>query len=227
MLVVIENFLTKHDVKQLRAELDSADWVDGRTTAGSLSAQVKQNRQLDEQHPTALTLGQQLLRALGQHPEFISACLPHKIYPPKFNRYSGGEHYGVHVDAAVMNIAGTNISLRADISATLFLSEPDEYSGGELVIEGEFGAQEIKLNAGDIVLYPASSLHQVMPVTQGSRCSSFFWIQSMVQDTAQRAQLYDLDQAIQALSQNATNNPDTILRLTGVYHNLLRRWAQV
>lgn len=227
MLVVVEGLLSKPEVKHFRERLEDAEWVDGRRSAGSVSAAVKQNVQLEEDSPTAIALGEQILRTLGQNPTFVSATLPEKIYPPKFNRYAGGGHYGAHVDSAVMRIARAGVTLRADVSATLFLSEPEQYEGGVLTIEGAYGAQEIKLAAGDLVLYPAGSLHQVSPVTSGARTAAFFWVQSMVADLAQRSLLYDLDQAIQGLRARQGGASDEILRLTGVYNNLLRLWAAV
>lgn len=225
MLIPIENVLSKDEVRQFRARLDAAAWQDGLATAGSLARQVKRNQQLDDASETAVALGNHILRRLGSHPEFISAALPNRIYPPKFNRYRDGGTYGVHVDSALMQVGGTNITVRTDLSATLFLSEPDEYDGGELQIEGPFGVQAVKLEAGDMVLYPSSSLHQVTPVTRGARIASFFWIQSMVQNEGDRTLLYDLDQAIQGLTPCCAPDDDHLLRLTGVYHNLLRRWA--
>lgn len=227
MLTIIENVLTADEVRQFRQHLDQAEWEDGLQTAGSLSAAVKRNLQLDEQSAVAISLGNHILKKLGNNPLFISAALPEKIYPPKFNRYTGGGHYGAHVDAAIMPVQGTSITIRSDLSATLFLCGPEEYEGGELTIESEYGAQEIKLAAGDMVLYPSTSLHRVNPVTRGARVCSFFWLQSMVRDEGQRALLYDLDQSIQALSAVREKNDRDILRLTGVYHNLLRRWAEV
>jgi PKHD-type hydroxylase len=228
MLVVVEGLLSKPEVKHFRERLEGAEWVDGRRSAGSVSAAVKQNVQLEEDSAIAIALGEQILRTLGQNPTFVSATLPEKIYPPKFNRYAGGGRYGAHVDSAVMRIARAGVTLRADVSATLFLSEPEEYEGGVLTIEGAYGAQEIKLAAGDLVLYPAGSLHQVSPVTSGARTAAFFWVQSMVGDLAQRALLYDLDQAIQGLrARQGGGGGEEILRLTGVYNNLLRLWAAV
>ena len=227
MLIAIENLLTKKEVAAYRNQLGDAKWADGQATAGSLSAAVKSNQQLSETDETALHLGNEILRRLGSHPLFISAALPERIYPPKFNRYSDGGHYGVHVDSAVMRIEQANLTLRSDLSATLFLCEPDEYDGGELTIEGEFGAQSVKLPAGDMILYPSSSLHQVLPVTKGARVSSFFWIQSMVQDAGKRETLFDLDQSIQSLTAKNGPNDEDVVQLSGVYHNLLRRWAVV
>jgi PKHD-type hydroxylase len=225
MLITIENVLSKDDVHAFRAKLDQADWQDGAHTAGSLARNVKQNQQLADGSDLALALGQHILRQLGQQPLFISAALPNKVYPPKFNRYADGGTYGVHVDSAVMQIPGTGQSMRSDLSATLFLSEPDEYDGGELEIEDTFGAQAVKLEAGDLVLYPSSSLHRVAPVTRGARVASFFWIESLVRDDGERTMLFDLDQAIQGLTPKVPADDAHLLKLTGTYHNLLRRWT--
>ena len=227
MLTVIEQVLTGEEVAAFRTTLAADVWEDGAASAGSRSVAVKRNLQLPERSPTAVDLGNRILRKLGSHPLFISAALPERIYPPKFNLYRGGGHYGAHVDAALMRVADRNMTLRTDLSATLFLSEPEEYDGGELTIEGEYGAQEIKLAAGDLVLYPSSSLHQVTPVTRGERIASFFWVQSAVPDGSARTLLFDLDQAIQALSAERPKDDPEIDRLTHVYHNLLRRWARV
>lgn len=225
MLITIENVLSKDDVHAFRAKLDQADWQDGAHTAGSLARNVKQNQQLADGSDLAVALGQHILRQLGQQPLFISAALPNKVYPPKFNRYADGGTYGVHVDSAVMQIPGTGQSMRSDLSATLFLSEPDEYDGGELEIEDTFGAQAVKLEAGDLVLYPSSSLHRVAPVTRGARVASFFWIESLVRDDGERTMLFDLDQAIQGLTPKVPADDAHLLKLTGTYHNLLRRWT--
>lgn len=225
MLITIEDVLSKDDVRAFRAKLDQADWQDGARTAGSLARNVKQNQQLADGSDLAVALGQHILRQLGQQPLFISAALPNKIYPPKFNRYADGGTYGVHVDSAVMQIPGTGQSMRSDLSATLFLSEPDEYDGGELEIEDTFGAQAVKLEAGDLVLYPSSSLHRVAPVTGGARVASFFWIESLVRDDGERTMLFDLDQAIQGLTPKVAADDAHLLKLTGTYHNLLRRWT--
>jgi PKHD-type hydroxylase len=225
MLIPIENVLSKEEVGQFRVLLDKASWQDGLQTAGTLARSVKRNLQLEDGSELSVLLGNQILRKLGSLPSFISSALPAKIYPPKFNRYEGGGTYGVHVDSGLMQVPGTNVTIRSDLSATLFLSEPDEYEGGELQIEGLFGVQSVKLEAGDMVLYPSSSLHQVTPVTKGARIASFFWIQSLVQDDGQRSLLFDLDQAIQGLTfTSGQDNPD-LVKLTGIYHNLLRRWA--
>lgn len=227
MLIVIEKLLDASEVAAFRAQLDTAAWIDGAATAGSRSVAVKNNLQLDDASPVAVELGHHILRKLGQHPLFISAALAEKIHPPRFNLYRDGGEYGVHVDAAIMRVPGAGVTLRSDLSATVFLSDPAAYDGGELEIEGAFGAQSVKLPAGDMVLYPSSSLHRVRPVTRGRRMASFFWIQSAVPDAQARALLFDLDQSIQALSVGRARDDADIDRLTFVYHNLLRRWASV
>ena len=226
MLTIIEGVLSKDEVAAFRRRLGGAEWVDGAATAGAFARSRKSNQQLDEQSPVGVELGEQILRRLGSHPLFVSAALPNRIYPPRFNRYAGGGTYGAHVDAALMRIPRTDLAVRSDLSATLFLSEPDTYDGGELEIEGGFGAQAVKLGAGDLVLYPASSLHRVTPVTRGERIASFFWIESHVADEAARTLLFDIDQSIQGLAGVAGEGDENLLRLTGVYHNLLRRWAR-
>ena len=225
MLITVDEVLSKDEVRQFRAYLDRADWKDGADTAGTLARSAKNNSQIDDAAEVAVSLGNHILRSLGNNPLFISAALPRKIYPPKFNRYAGGGTYGAHVDSALMQIPGTHLNLRTDLAATLFLAEPDEYEGGELEIDSEFGVQSVKLAAGDMVLYPASSLHQVTPVTAGARVASFFWIESLVGDDAERAMLFDLDQTIQALTPALPTADRKLLKLTGIYHNLLRRWA--
>jgi len=224
MLIPIENVLSKDEVLHFRQQLAAADWQDGAMTAGTLARSAKTNLQLEDGSALAVALGNHILRKLGNHPAFISAALPHRIFPPKFNCYRNGGAYGLHVDSALMAVGGTELTVRSDLSATLFLSEPDEYDGGELQIDGPFGVQAVKLGAGDMVLYPSSSLHQVTPVTRGERIASFFWIQSMVQQQEDRTLLFDLDRAIQGLTPDSTTRPD-LITLTQVYHNLLRRWA--
>ncbi|MDA8445163.1 Fe2+-dependent dioxygenase [Paracidovorax valerianellae] len=226
MLITLDKVLAQDDVQRFRQRLDSADWRSGSATAGTLARSVKQNEQLDDASDVAVELGQHLLRVLGRHPTFIAATLPRKIHPPKFNRYADGGTYGAHVDSAVMQWPGTQQSMRTDVSATLFLADPHEYDGGALEIEGPFGVQGVKLEAGDLVLYPSSSLHRVTPVTRGARIASFFWIESLVQDEGDRTLLFDLDQAIQRLTPSLDAADPRLLQLTGVYHNLLRRWAQ-
>lgn len=225
MLIVIEDLLSKEEVARFRAELDTAAWEDGAKTAGTLSKSGKRNLQLDEQDKTAVALGEIILRKLGANPLFISAALPRRIYPPRFNRYAGGGAYDAHVDSALMRPARADVTIRSDLSATLFLTEPDEYDGGELQIEGPFGAQAVKLEAGSMVLYLASSLHRVTPVTKGARTASFFWIESLVRDDGERTLLFDLDQTIQGLTRTVGPEDANLLKLSGVYHNLLRRWT--
>lgn len=226
MLITIDNVLGKDEVQQFRQRLDAAPWLNGTATAGTLASKVKQNQQIEDGSPLALELGQHILRALGRHPLFISAALPRKIYPPKFNRYADGGTYGAHVDSAVMQLPGTHEQMRTDVSATLFLSEPTEYDGGELEIEGPFGVQSVKLAAGDMVLYPSTSLHRVTPVTRGARVASFLWVESLVADEGERTLLFDLDQAVQQVTPALPAGDHRLLQLTGVYHNLLRRWAE-
>ena len=227
MLMTFDDVFDVATAHRFRAQLAAAEWIDGAASAGSLSRAVKHNLQLDDRSSLAISLGNDILRRLGTHPGFLSAALPERIHPPKFNRYAAGGHYGVHVDGAIMRIADANLTMRSDLSATLFLSNPDDYDGGELQIETPFGAQAVKLPAGSLVLYPSSSLHQVTPVTRGERICAFFWIQSMVRDDAARTLLHDLDRSIQSLSARTAPDDHDILALTGVYHNLLRRWAVV
>lgn len=225
MLITINNVLSKDEVRQFRDHLAKADWLDGQETAGSLARQVKKNQQLDDNQEPAISLGNHIVRALTQNPRFISAALPDRIYPPKFNSYSTSETYGAHIDSALMQLPGSHITLRTDLSATLFLTEPDEYEGGELSIETEYGAQKVKLNAGDLVLYPSTSLHQVTPVTRGTRIASFFWIQSMIRDNQQRQILYEFDGSVQSLTAELGPSHSEVVRLSGLYHNLLRQWS--
>ena len=226
MLLQIPSVLTAEQVVQCRRELDAADWADGRITAGYQSAQAKHNEQLPEDSPAAQQLSELVLAALQRSSLFVSAALPLKVFPPLFNRYGGGHSFGSHVDNAIRQVRGTPHRVRTDLSATLFLSEPGEYEGGELVVEDTYGTHDIKLPAGDLVLYPASSLHLVRPITRGTRVASFFWIQSMVRDDGKRTLLYDLDRAVQQVHRDLPQSPAAV-QLTGVYHNLLRRWADV
>jgi PKHD-type hydroxylase len=226
LILHVPKVLTAEQVANARRLLDAAEWVDGKVTAGHQSARAKHNEQIPEGSPAARELGQLVLSGLERNPLFISAALPLKIFPPLFNRYMGGQSFGTHVDNAVRQAHGGGHPVRTDLSATLFLAEPQEYDGGELVIEDTYGAHGVKLAAGDMVLYPASSLHRVQPVTRGARLASFFWIQSMVRDDAERSLLFDLDSAIRRLNSDVPNHP-SVVQLTGVYHNLLRRWAQV
>ncbi len=226
MLLQIPNVLTDDEVARCRKVLEEAEWVDGRVTAGHQSARAKRNMQLPEDHPAAIELGGAIVAVLERSPLFMSAALPLKVFPPLFNRYEGGQLFGNHVDNAIRQVTGTSHRLRTDLSATLFLSSPAEYDGGELVIEDTYGVHSVKLPAGHLILYPASSLHHVRPVTRGARLASFFWVQSMVRDDGERTLLFDLDTAIQRISQEAPEHPSAV-QLTGVYHNLLRRWADV
>jgi PKHD-type hydroxylase len=226
MLIQIPDVLTAEQVAGARRILDAAEWVDGRVTAGHQSAQAKDNVQVPESHPAAREAGEMIVRALQQQPLFISAALPLHVFPPLFNRYSGGQSFGNHVDNSIRTVPGTAHRIRTDLSATLFLSAPGDYDGGELMIEDTYGAHAVKLAAGSMVLYPSTSLHHVRPVTRGARVSSFFWLQSMVRDDGDRTLLFDLDAAIRAINQSGTNQPAAV-QLTGVYHNLLRKWAEL
>jgi PKHD-type hydroxylase len=226
MLVQIENVVSVEQVRACRARLDAAEWIDGNVTAGHQSRLAKNNLQLAESDPAAIEIGDLIVQALEQNALFVSAALPRRIFPPLFNRYGGGQNFGTHVDNAIRQVAGTEHRIRTDLSATLFLSRPEEYDGGELVVEDVYGVQRVKLNAGNMLLYPASSLHHVTPVTRGERVASFFWIQSMVRDDGERTLLFDLDTAIQRVSADAPASQAAV-QLTGVYHNLLRRWAEV
>lgn len=224
MLVKIPAVLSPDQVQQMRERLLAAEWVEGRVTAGPQSARCKHNLQLPQQSAEARQLGDIILAALAQNSLFMSAALPGKIFPPMFNCYQHGGHFGTHVDNAIRTVPGTPVKIRTDLSLTLFLSDPDEYQGGELVIEDTYGRHSVKLPAGDLVLYPATSLHQVMPVTRGRRLAAFFWLQSMVRSDEQRRVLFELDRSIQALSQQLPESPEWV-RLTAVYHNLIRQWA--
>jgi len=226
MLLHVPDVLTPEQVADLRRRLADAEWVDGRATVGEQGAQVKRNRQLDEFSPTGQALGRVVLKALLAHPLYMAAALPLRHMPPLFNCYEGGEHYGLHVDGAIRSVPGTTLQMRADLSCTLFLAGPDEYDGGELEIVDTYGAHEVKLPAGDLVLYPSGSLHRVHPVTRGARVASFFWVQSLVRDPAQRRTLFELDQNIQALRAQVGDNA-AVLGLTGHYHNLVRAWSEV
>ena len=228
MLLAIPDVLTPEQVAHARGLLDHADWADGRITAGYQSAQAKDNAQLPEQSPVARELGQMILDALSRNDTFFSAALPKRIYPPLFNRYSGGQSFGHHVDNAVRydRSRGGAEAIRTDLSATLFFSDPEEYDGGELVIEDTYGTQRVKLPAGSMVLYPGTSLHKVTPVTRGARVASFFWMQSMVRDDGHRRLLFDMDLSIRRLTRDLEAHP-SLVQLTGVYHNLLRQWAEV
>ncbi len=226
MLLTIPNVLNGAQVAEARQILEQAEWVDGRVTAGHQSARAKDNQQLPENSTAAQQLGEMILNALGKNPLFVSAALPFRVFPPLFNRYSGGQSFGTHVDNSIRQVTGTPHRLRTDISATLFFTGPEEYDGGELTIEDTYGLHSVKLPAGDLVLYPSTSLHHARPVTRGARVCSFFWIQSMVRDDGQRTLLFDLDAATQRIAAEAPDHPSAV-QLTGIYHNLLRRWAEI
>jgi PKHD-type hydroxylase len=225
MLIAIPDVLDAAGVAQVRALIDAAEWVDGNVTSGPQAALAKRNQQLPEGSAAAQAAGQLVLDALGRSPLFFAAALPLKVFPPLFNRYAGGQDFGLHVDNAIRIQRGTEFRIRSDLSATLFLEDPADYDGGELVIEDRFGPQTVKLPAGHLVLYPASSLHRVTPVARGVRTASFFWLQSMVRDDGERRTLFDLDQAVQAVAASQGQGDPTVVSLTGIYHNLLRRWA--
>ena len=229
MLIQIPDVLSAEQVAEARRLLDAADWIDGRATAGPQSARAKDNRQLPEGSPAAREVGEAILAALQRSPLFISAALPLQVFPPLFNRYSGGQSFGTHVDNAIRQIPGTPHRIRTDLSATLFLAAPESYDGGELMVEDTYGVHSVKLPAGHLVLYPSTSLHHVRPVTRGARICSFFWIQSMVRDDGARSLLFDLDAGIRRAGEglgDAAAHP-AIVQLTGVYHNLVRRWAEM
>lgn len=226
MLLQIPDVLTADQIVRARQILDQAEWVDGRVTAGRQSARSKDNMQLPEGSTAARELGGLVLTALEQNALFISAALPARVFPPPFNRYQGGQSFGTHVDNAIRQVTGTPHRIRTDLSATLFFSSPDEYDGGELVVEDTYGTHSVKLPAGHMILYPATSLHHVQPVTRGARVASFFWIQSMIRDDGERTLLFDLDVAIQRLGNEGAAHQSSV-QLTGIYHNLLRRWADV
>ena len=227
MIHHIPNVLTQVQVQQFRQAMSQVEWVNGKVTAGTLSATVKHNQQLPEDHPLTHELSTIILEALGQHPLFLSAAIPLDIIPPLFNRYEQSESFGMHVDNAIRRIRGSNERLRTDLSCTLFLSEPDEYVGGELVIEDTYGYHEVKLPAGDLLLYPATSLHEVTAISSGCRIASFFWVQSMVRDDAERHLLFNLDQSIQKLRLQLGDQHSEVVQLTNLYHNLIRKWAEL
>ncbi|MGE8498761.1 MAG: Fe2+-dependent dioxygenase [Pseudomonas sp.] len=224
MMLTIPDVLTSEQLTQCREALGRAEWQDGRHTAGHLAASAKANQQLAQDDPLAQQLADFILAQLGRSPRFMAAALPLKVLPPRFNRYTDGGTYGNHIDNAVFSVPGTPHRIRADLSATLFFSEPDEYDGGELVVEEGVASQRVKLPAGHLVLYPSGSLHRVEPVTRGARLAAFFWIQSLVRDDSQRSLLLELDDTIQALTVQVPDSPE-LIRLTGVYHNLLRHWT--
>jgi PKHD-type hydroxylase len=224
MLLHIERVLTEGQVAHCRELLETAKWVDGRETSGHLAARVKHNRQVDEATPEAREMGNIIVSALERTPLFMAAALPLRVFPPLFNRYEPGMAFGNHVDNAIRELTASPLRVRTDLSATLFLSAREEYDGGELVVDDTYGAHQAKLAAGDMILYPASSLHRVNPVTRGVRLASIFWVQSMVRDDGERSLLFDLDMAIAQMSETAPGSPG-ILALTSCYHNLLRRWS--
>ncbi|MDE2225415.1 MAG: Fe2+-dependent dioxygenase [Xanthomonadaceae bacterium] len=224
MLLHIDNLLDVATVGRMRAKLDAAEWIDGRETVGAQGALVKRNQQLPDASPLRTELGREILAACARHPDFHAATLPVKILPPRFNRYTGGGAYGAHTDGAVMALADGS-QLRSDIACTVFLADPGSYDGGELIVDDTYGEHEVKLPAGDAIVYPASSLHRVAPVTRGARVAAFFWIQSLVRDEAQRRTLLQLDTAIRQLTGSGAD-ADAVKRLTGVYHNLLRQWSE-
>jgi len=226
MMLHIPGVLTQEQVTEMRSRLASADWIDGRASVGPQGAQVKRNRQLAEGSQLALELGQMVSAALMANPLFFSSVLPLRILAPYFNSYGGGEHYGLHVDGAIRAQRPGLPAIRADVSATVFLSEPDEYEGGELVVVDAYGTHEVKLPAGDAIVYPSGSVHQVLPVTSGERIASFLWTQSMVREDSKRALLFELDTNIQKL-RAAHGESEATVGLTGHYHNLLRMWAEV
>jgi PKHD-type hydroxylase len=225
MLIEIPDVLTSEEVARARDLLAAAEWIDGRVTAGHQSARAKRNQQLPETDPVAQQMGETILRALQRNALFVSAALPARVFPPLFNRYEGGDAFGSHVDNAIRE-SWNGLRIRTDLSCTLFLCDPDEYEGGDLLVEDTYGVHAVKLPAGHMVLYPSTSLHNVQPVTRGTRVASFFWVQSMIRDDGQRTVLFDLDTAIQRLTVDLPNHPSAV-QLTGVYHNLLRQWAEV
>jgi PKHD-type hydroxylase len=227
MLVCVPDVLNKAEVAEFRAAMDAVAWEDGRSTAGAQSAMVKRNEQLPPDGETSRKLGERIVKALIANPLFISAAIPRHIFPPLFNRYGTGHHFGVHVDNAIRGDPLTGMRIRTDMSVTLFLSEPGEYDGGELVVEDYYGAQEVKLPAGHLVLYPATSLHTVTPITRGVRVASFFWLQSMIRDSQARSIIFDLDSTIQGLVGRLGRNDPEIVKLSGLYHNLIRYWAEL
>lgn len=227
MLIAVENVLTREEVVAARTALEAAAWVDGRETAGEQAAKVKANLQIPKDAPVAKELGQTILSALGRNPVFNSAVLPLRVLPPMFNRYDAGMTFGGHVDGTIQHVEGAGIRLRTDVSTTLFLSDPEDYDGGELIIEDTYGSQNVKLPAGSMILYPATSLHMVTPITRGSRWASFFWSQSIVRDDGQRRLLYELDCAIMQTRQQLSDDSRAVVGLTSVYHNLLRQWAEM
>lgn len=225
MIQVISDVLTPDELTRFRELLAQAQWQDGRATAGHVAARAKANEQLSQDDPLGQQLSEFLLERLGKISHFIAAALPLKVLPPRFNRYTGGGSYGDHIDNAIFSVPGAGVRIRGDLSSTLFLSEPGDYDGGELIIQGEFSRHQFKLPAGQMILYPASTFHQVTPVTRGSRLAAFLWTQSLVREHSRRALLFELDNTIQALARDNPEQP-AVARLTGLYHNLLREWSE-
>ena len=226
MLLRLPGVLTRDEVARIRARIDAAGaWVDGNVTSGHQAAKAKRNAQLPEESEVARDCGEVVLAALARHPTFFSAVLPRQVYPPLFNRSGPGDTFGNHVDGAIRVHPPTMRRIRTDVSATLFLTDPDDYDGGELTIDATYGTQAVKLPAGDLIVYPATSVHRVTPITRGTRVSSFFWVESMVRDDAQRRHLFDMDLALIALAREVGGDHASLVTLTGCYHNLLRRWG--
>ncbi|MDO5666245.1 MAG: Fe2+-dependent dioxygenase [Alcaligenaceae bacterium] len=226
MIIVVEQVIRPDELNVIRQRLESAAWEDGKKTAGFLAREVKDNLQLNPQSPLALELGDFLRQVLRANPSYIAAALPAKILPPRFNRYEDSGTYGNHIDNAIFNLPENQQAMRTDVSSTIFFSEPDEYEGGELVIEDSYGSHSVKLKAGDMVVYPGDSLHRVEPVTQGVRLASFFWAQSMIRHAHRRRLLWELDQSIQRLSMSEDGAAEATA-LSGIYHNLIREWAEL
>ena len=225
MLIAVPDLLSPAEVADIRAIIDAAEWIDGNATSGHQSALAKHNEQLPEDGDAAKQAGRLILEALGRSPIFFASALPLKIYPPLFNRYGTGQEFDTHVDNAIRLKRGSDFRIRSDLSITVFLEAPDDYDGGELLIEDHYGVQRVKLPAGHAVVYPSSSLHRVTPITRGRRVASFFWLQSMVRDAEKRRTLFDLDRAVQRLTGELGGKDRSVIELTGVYHNLLRLWA--
>jgi PKHD-type hydroxylase len=224
MMLHIPEVLTRDEVAQVRASLEAAPWRDGRATAGAQAGQIKQNRQIPADAPQAIVASQLIAAALKRHPLYASAALPHILLPPRFNAYEGGGHYGNHVDSALHVDPSSGRHVRTDVSTTVFLNDPEDYDGGELIVEDSYGSHDVKLTAGDAIVYPSTSLHRVEPVTRGVRLASFTWCQSLVADDMRRAMLFELDMTILKLRQQIGDSPE-IVSLTAHYHNLLRQWA--
>jgi PKHD-type hydroxylase len=227
MLICVPDVLSSQDVAEFRTAMDAAAWEDGRSTAGAQSAMVKKNEQLPPNGELSRKLGERVIKALTASPLFVSAAIPKYIFPPLFNRYGVGQHFGVHVDNAVRGDPLTGMRIRTDLSVTLFLSDPEEYDGGELIVEDYYGSHEVKLAAGHLVLYPATSLHTVREITRGMRVASFFWLQSMIRNSHARSMIFDLDNSIQGLVGRLGRDDPEIVKLTGIYHNLIRYWAEL